>query len=126
LGRARAKPNKALIEVGFSDLNPTYSIALSNAMFPTHRPRRLRTSPQLRRMVRENALTTSDLIYPLFAVPGEAIAKEVKSMPGVYQLSVDKIVEEAKEVYDLGIPSIILFGIPTDKDADATGAWHDC
>jgi len=77
-------------------------------------------------MVRETVLNTSDLIYPLFAVPGESIAKEVKSMPGVYQLSVDKIVEEAKEVYDLGIPAIILFGIPVDKDIDATGAWHDC
>jgi len=95
-------------------------------MFPTHRPRRLRNHPQLRRMVRENILTTSDLIYPLFAVPGEGIANEVKSMPGVYQLSIDKIVEEAKEVYDLGIPAIILFGIPADKDNDATGAWHDC
>ncbi|BAS54280.1 MULTISPECIES: porphobilinogen synthase [Leptolyngbya] len=95
-------------------------------MFPTHRPRRLRTHPQLRRMVRENVLTTSDLIYPLFAVPGESVATEVRSMPGVYQLSIDKIVEEAKEVYDLGIPSIILFGIPADKDVDATGAWHDC
>ncbi|MCY7394430.1 MAG: porphobilinogen synthase, partial [Leptolyngbyaceae cyanobacterium CAN_BIN12] len=95
-------------------------------MFPVHRPRRLRSQPQLRRMVRETVLTTSDLIYPLFAVPGEAIAKEVKSMPGVFQLSVDKIVEEAKEVYDLGIPGIILFGIPADKDDDATGAWHDC
>ncbi|HEY9741058.1 MAG TPA: porphobilinogen synthase [Coleofasciculaceae cyanobacterium] len=95
-------------------------------MFPTHRPRRLRKSAPLRRMVRENVLTTSDLIYPLFAVPGEGFAQEVKSMPGVYQLSVDKIVEEAKEVYDLGIPSIILFGIPEDKDIEATGAWHDC
>ncbi|MGL6282966.1 MAG: porphobilinogen synthase [Microcoleaceae cyanobacterium] len=95
-------------------------------MFPTHRPRRLRNHPQLRRMVRENILTTSDLIYPLFAVPGEGIANEVKSMPGVYQLSIDKIVEEAKEVYDLGIPAIILFGIPADKDNDATQAWHDC
>ncbi len=95
-------------------------------MFPTHRPRRLRKTAQLRRMVRENALTTSDLIYPLFAVPGEGVANEVRSMPGVYQLSVDKIVQEAKEVYDLGIPSIILFGIPEDKDVEATGAWHDC
>ncbi len=94
-------------------------------MFPTHRPRRLRNHPQLRRMVQENLLTTNDLIYPLFAVPGEGFAKEVKSMPGVYQLSVDKIVEEAKEVYDLGIPAIILFGIPADKDTEATGAWHD-
>ncbi len=95
-------------------------------MFPTHRPRRLRQHPQLRRMVSENTLTTADLIYPLFAVPGEGIAQEVKSMPGVYQLSVDKIVTEAKEVYDLGIPAIILFGIPDSKDVDATGAWHDC
>jgi porphobilinogen synthase len=95
-------------------------------MYPTHRPRRLRTHPQLRRMVCETVLTTSDLIYPLFAVAGSGIAQEVKSMPGVYQLSVDKIVEEAKAVYDLGIPAIILFGIPEDKDVDATGAWHDC
>ncbi|MGB3494594.1 MAG: porphobilinogen synthase [Elainellaceae cyanobacterium] len=94
-------------------------------MFPAHRPRRLRSSTQLRRMVQENAVTTSDLIYPLFAVPGEGIAQEVKSMPGVYQLSIDKIVEEAKEVYDLGIPAVILFGIPAEKDIEATGAWHD-
>jgi porphobilinogen synthase len=95
-------------------------------MFPIVRPRRLRQNPQLRRMVRETILTTNDLIYPLFAIPGESVAVEVKSMPGVYQLSVDKIVAEAKEVYDLGIPAIILFGIPDTKDADATGAWHDC
>jgi porphobilinogen synthase len=77
-------------------------------------------------MVQETLVTANDLIYPLFAVPGTSFAKEVKSMPGVYQLSVDKIVEEAKEVYDLGIPAVILFGIPEDKDDDATGAWHDC
>ncbi len=95
-------------------------------MFPTTRPRRLRQTNTIRRMVRENILTVNDLIYPLFAVPGNSVAKEVVSMPGVYQLSVDKIVDEAKEVYDLGIPAIILFGIPEDKDTDATGAWHDC
>ena len=95
-------------------------------MFPINRPRRLRQHPQLRRMVQETLVTASDLIYPLFAVPGTSVAKEVVSMPGVYQLSVDKIVEEAKEVYDLGIPAVILFGIPQDKDNDATGAWHDC
>ncbi|MGF1521884.1 MAG: porphobilinogen synthase [Leptolyngbyaceae cyanobacterium] len=95
-------------------------------MFPTHRPRRLRSHPQLRRMVRETVVNRSDLIYPLFAVPGQGIAQEVTSMPGVFQLSIDKIVEEAKEVYDLGIPAIILFGIPADKDTDATGAWYDC
>ncbi len=95
-------------------------------MFPIHRPRRLRSTPQLRRMVRETSVTASDLISPLFAVPEEGVANEVKSMPGVYQLSVDKIVEKAKQVYDLGIPSIILFGIPESKDDKATGAWHDC
>ncbi len=95
-------------------------------MFPVHRPRRLRASADLRRMVRENVVTTNDLIYPLFAVPGEGVAQEVPSMPGVYQLSVDKIVAEAKEVYDLGVPSIILFGVPEQKDNEATGAWHDC
>ena len=95
-------------------------------MFPNHRPRRLRSNDTLRRMVRETVLTPNDLIYPLFAVPGEGFAKEVVSMPGVYQLSVDKIVDEAQEAYDLGIPAIILFGIPADKDVDATDAWHDC
>jgi porphobilinogen synthase len=95
-------------------------------MFPTHRPRRLRRSETLRNMVRETILTRHDLIYPLFAVPGTGVAKEVKSMPGVFQLSVDKIVDEAKEVWDLGIPAIILFGIPADKDVDAKDAWHDC
>ncbi|PSN19921.1 porphobilinogen synthase [filamentous cyanobacterium CCP5] len=95
-------------------------------MFPIHRPRRLRSHSQLRRMVQEHVVTTADLMYPLFAVPGESVAREVKSMPGVYQLSIDKIVEEAKQVYDLGIPGIILFGIPEDKDVEATGAWHDC
>jgi porphobilinogen synthase len=95
-------------------------------MFPNHRPRRLRSSETMRRMVRETIVTTNDLIYPLFAVPGDKFTKEVKSMPGVYQLSIDKIVDEAKEVWDLGIPAIILFGIPADKDDEATDAWHDC
>ncbi len=95
-------------------------------MFPINRPRRLRQHPQLRRMVQETVVTANDLIYPLFAVPGSSVANEVVSMPGVYQLSVDKIVDEAKEVYDLGIPAVILFGIPDDKDVEATGAWHDC
>ena len=80
-------------------------------IFPTHRPRRLPSHPQLRRMVSETILTTNDLIYPLFAVPGKGVAKEVISMPGVFQLSVDKIVDEVKEVYDLGIPAVILSAI---------------
>lgn len=94
-------------------------------MFPTHRPRRLRTSPTLRRMVREHCLNVDDLVSPIFVVPGEGFAKEVSSMPGVYQLSVDKAVEEARQVADLGIPAVILFGIPEQKDSGASGAWHD-
>jgi porphobilinogen synthase len=94
-------------------------------MFPAHRPRRLRTSIALRRLVCETSLRTDDLISPIFVVPGSGFAKEVVSMPGVYQLSVDKVVEEAQQVADLGIPAVILFGIPEQKDAGATGAWHD-
>ncbi|MBF2098443.1 MAG: porphobilinogen synthase [Gloeomargaritaceae cyanobacterium C42_A2020_066] len=94
-------------------------------MFPQQRPRRLRSRPELRRLVREHTLTVDDLIYPLFVVPGQGVAQEVSSMPGVFQLSVDKAVEEARETYNLGIPAIILFGIPEAKDGDATGAWHD-
>ncbi|MBW4697115.1 MAG: porphobilinogen synthase [Aphanocapsa lilacina HA4352-LM1] len=94
-------------------------------MFPSVRPRRLRTTHTLRRMVRENHLHPEDLVSPIFVVPGSGFAREVSSMPGVFQLSVDKAVEEAREVWDLGVPSVILFGIPEQKDAGATGAWHD-
>jgi porphobilinogen synthase len=76
-------------------------------------------------MVRETILTPDDFIYPLFAVPGTGIAQEVKSMPGVFQLSIDKIVTEAQEVKDLGILAVILFGLPEAKDVEATGAWHN-
>ena len=95
-------------------------------MFPIHRLRRLRNNPQIRSIVCETVLTTSDLVYPLFVVPGERIANEVKSMPGVYQLSIDKLVEEAKKVRELEIPAVILFGISNNKDLEATGAWNNC
>jgi porphobilinogen synthase len=95
-------------------------------MFPINRPRRLRKNAQLRAMVSENVLSVKDLIYPLFVVTGHAVKNEINSMPNIYQLSVDQIVEEAKEIYDLGISAIILFGIPESKDLVATGAWHDC
>ncbi len=94
-------------------------------MFPLNRPRRLRRNEKLRSMVCETKLTLNDLIYPLFAVPGNDVTKEVKSMPGIFQLSIDKIVDEAKIVRDLGIPSIILFGIPEHKNIQATGAWDN-
>jgi len=94
-------------------------------MFPNHRPRRLRSTPALRRLVRETSLAPQDMVYPLFLVPGTGIAQEVRSMPGVYQLSIDKAVEECRQVQDLGLGGVILFGIPEDKDLAATGAWHD-
>jgi len=84
--------------------------------FPTHRPRRLRRSEALRSLVRETRLTTANLIYPMFVCPGTKVRQEVISMPGVYQQSVDQIVEEAREVESLGIPGIILFGLPETKD----------
>ncbi|WP_287128383.1 porphobilinogen synthase [Candidatus Cyanaurora vandensis] len=94
-------------------------------MFPNHRPRRLRSTPALRRLVRETVLRPQDLVYPLFLVPGQGIAQEVRSMPGVYQLSIDKAVEQCRKVQDLGLGGVILFGVPDDKDLAATGAWHD-
>src|SRR5947208_14995092 len=84
--------------------------------FPTHRPRRLRRSEALRGLIRETRLTTAGLIYPMFVCPGTKVRQEVSSMPGVYQQSVDQIVEEAREVESLGIPGIILFGLPESKD----------
>ena len=84
--------------------------------FPTHRPRRLRRSEALRGLVRETRLSTAGFIYPMFVFPGTGVRKEVGSMPGVYQQSVDKIVEECREVESLGIPGVILFGLPESKD----------
>jgi porphobilinogen synthase len=85
-------------------------------MFPVHRPRRLRRSEALRGMVRETQLSTSGLVYPMFACPGNGVRNEVSSMPGVFQQSPDQIVEECREVVDLGIPAVILFGLPEKKD----------
>lgn len=85
--------------------------------------RRLRHNPLLRDMIRETILTKKDLIYPLFAVPGKNVKNSVKSMPGVFQLSIDKLVEECKEVRDLGIPAVILFGIPEHKDEKGSEAY---
>jgi porphobilinogen synthase len=96
--------------------------------FPIHRPRRLRRNEALRGFVRETRLSASGMVYPMFACPGTNVRKEVSSMPGIYQQSVDQIVEECREVADLGIPAVILFGLPEHKDelgteaADAHGA----
>jgi porphobilinogen synthase len=91
--------------------------------YPIYRPRRTRRSETLRRMIRETRLSPDNLIYPLFAVHGQGVRKEIGSMPGVYQQSVDGIVEECRECQNLGIPAVILFGIPRHKDAVATEAY---
>jgi porphobilinogen synthase len=93
------------------------------ANYPTKRLRRLRYNPTVRDMVRETVLTKNDLIYPLFVVPGEKVKTEVGSMPGVYNMSIDLIVEECKQVEQLGIPAVILFGIPEHKDEVGSGAY---
>jgi porphobilinogen synthase len=87
------------------------------------RLRRLRMTDSFRSMVRETELSPNDFIYPLFVVPGKGFRKEVKSMPGVYQLSVDETVKECKEVRSLKIPAVILFGIPEHKDEVGSGAY---
>ena len=91
--------------------------------FPKYRPRRLRRDEVVRRMVRETSLSANDFIYPLFVVPGSNVRQPVASMPGVFQLSIDELVEEATEVRDLGIPSILLFGIPEAKNEIGSGAY---
>ncbi len=91
--------------------------------FPQDRPRRLRSSETMRQMVRETHLRPEDLIYPLFVTGGEEVKDPVVSMPGVYQMSIDNILKEAEEVKSLGIPGVILFGIPDFKDAVATSGY---
>ena len=85
--------------------------------FPSHRPRRLRRSQKIRGLVRENRLSVAGFVYPLFVCPGTRVRREISSMPGVFQLSADRIVEECREVESLGIPGVILFGLPEKKDA---------
>jgi porphobilinogen synthase len=92
--------------------------------FPESRPRRTRRSEGLRRMVRETALTPANFMYPLFIVPGTGVKKEIASLPGQYHLSVDQVAREAEEVAKLGIPSVILFGLPEKKDDVGSEAWH--
>ena len=93
--------------------------------FPIHRPRRLRRNETFRRMVRETHLRVDDLIMPLFIVPGARVENPIGSMPGIAQLSVDRAVEECKQIRDLGIPGVILFGIPDEKDAVGSDAYND-
>ncbi len=90
--------------------------------FPIHRPRRLRRTEALRGLVRETRLSTSGLVYPMFACPGNKVRTEVSSMPGIFQQSPDQIVEECREVAGLGIPAVILFGLPEKKDETGSEA----
>ncbi|MGA9042879.1 MAG: porphobilinogen synthase [Terriglobales bacterium] len=93
--------------------------------FPITRLRRLRQNETLRSMVRETRLTPEALVYPLFVCPGEGVRKPIGSMPGVFNLSVDEVVKESREAHALGVPAVILFGLPEKKDEVATGAWAD-
>lgn len=94
--------------------------------FPLHRPRRLRRTETIRRMVRETTLSPSNFIAPLFVCDGEGVRREISAMPGCYQMSVDTLVAECRELAALGIPGVILFGIPREKDAEGTAASdHD-
>jgi len=92
--------------------------------FPDYRPRRMRRTAGLRRLIRETRLDLDSLIYPLFVVPGRGIKNEISSMPGQYNLSVDNAAEMARETYDLGIPAVILFGIPEAKNPEGTDTWR--
>jgi porphobilinogen synthase len=93
--------------------------------FPVHRPRRLRATESIRALVRETALAPDDFILPLFVCPGEGVKREIGSMPGNYQMSIDEIVKECAEVASLGVSGVILFGIPETKDEMASGGYDD-
>ena len=90
-----------------------------------YRPRRLRASAGIRNMVRETTLSVNDFVYPIFVVPGINIRKEIPSLPGQYHLSADQAAEVAKQASDLGIPAVLLFGLPEYKDATGSSAWDD-
>ncbi len=92
-------------------------------LFPDYRPRRMRQNETLRRMIRETNLSVNDLILPLFTISGKNVKNPIPSMPGHYQLSIDNLLKTAKEAYDLGIPAIVLFGIPAKKDPLGTRAY---
>jgi porphobilinogen synthase len=93
--------------------------------FPQYRPRRLRANETIRRMVRETTLSPDNFIYPMFVTHGKGVRKEISSMPGNYQQSIDNLVKDCEEVHGLGIPAVILFGIPEHKDELGTEAYSD-
>src|SRR5687767_3393681 len=95
------------------------------AGYPEYRPRRLRRTANLRRLVRESRVTADDLVLPLFVTHGKGVRKPIGSMPGVAQTSVDELLRDAREAADLGIPAVLLFGIPASKDETGSSGWAD-
>jgi porphobilinogen synthase len=93
--------------------------------FPVYRPRRLRESPLLRSMVRETSLRIDDFVYPLFAVHGRGVRDPISSMPGQFRLSIDELLKECKDAASMGIPAVLLFGLPRDKDPRGTEAYAE-
>jgi porphobilinogen synthase len=120
-----------LIEIDEEERNRMLSEKVTAGFFtgtetePFRRSRRLRMTDAFRSMVRETELSIKDFIYPLFVVPGTKVRREVTSMPGVYQLSIDEVVRECVEVRTLGIPAVILFGIPSHKDEVGSEAYEE-
>src|SRR4051794_13274071 len=98
-------------------------MSLITGRFPEYRPRRLRSSPAIRALVRETELNARQLILPLFAREGKKIRQPISSMPGCFQLSVDELVKECAGAYDAGVKAVLLFGIPQSKDEKASGAY---
>src|ERR1043166_301385 len=96
---------------------------ISIGQFPAYRPRRLRQSPALRRLVCETRLSADQLGLPLFVRSGKKVRKPIDAMPGVFQLSVDELVREATKAFEVGVPAVLLFGIPDRKDLKALGAY---
>src|SRR5579859_7921834 len=120
---------QAILESALSDHSGCSRIRQENLIilslviamaFPVNRLRRLRRTAELRNLVCETRLTPQEFVYPMFVCPGEGIRKEVSSMPGVFNLSVDEAVSEAQQVRSVGVPSVILFGLPDKKDEVAT------
>ncbi len=93
--------------------------------FPLERGRRLRVNESIRRMAAETEVNPSDLIYPMFVVAGDGIVQPIDSMPGIHRMSADRISQEAKKAFNLGIPAVLLFGIPEQKDATGSASWDD-
>src|SRR5207248_9488341 len=96
---------------------------MHNGRIPSYRPRRLRQSAVLRQLVRETQLSAGQLVLPLFVRPGRKLRRPIAAMPGVFQLSPDELAREAAKAHEMGVPAVLLFGIPQKKDGKASGAY---